>query len=115
MWSFGLCLFFASLILAASALTCYEGTGDNIVPIYKPEMCEEGQNACTKTQVFGSETVRGCGKGLADGCVETTLLKTTVCTCTTNLCNNSFPIKSSMIVQLVALTFAIIIVPHLRK
>ena len=99
---------------SASSLTCFEGTGDNAVPIYKPKICEDEQNVCIKKKVFGSETIRDCSIGL-EGCVESKLLKSVVCACKSHLCNTSFSIKSSVVIQLLALAFAIIVAPHLRK
>ena len=92
---------------------CYEKTGGEPLGT-KPRICEKEQNACLQTMVFGSETIRGCGIGI-DGCIEQELLKTVVCTCKSDLCNTSFSIKSSVVIQLLAVTFSIIVVPHLPK
>ena len=102
----------SKFLLTASSLTCYQGTGDNIVPVYAPKICEDNE-VCTKTQIFGQDTVRDCGTGV-EGCIESEMIKTTRCACSSNLCNTSFAIKGSMIVQLLALTVAVTVVPNIR-
>ena len=109
---------FQRCLIIVASIKCYTGTNSDYKELDCSTLLSVFNKACQKT-VVGDNTGRTCGGNPeSPGCVENTSplgIKSTVCTCTTDLCNNGYDLKmSSSFLTLMSLLVMVIVHPCLK-